>query len=180
MPGFQNEGANDSAAILVGPWGQIRAWVSSTAYYVGTAQQGVLTISNEVYRHMDTTWPRQIDAIIPVSMTMTFAAALDEVNRQNLNLVLGQAFASPGEYTYFGNLVTPTYFGLQGTRRRTSDGQFLEFYLYKALAFGEVTLGDADEAVPVPFAAEGMSDPDGTYGSSAAGRVAWMRVPSGP
>lgn len=184
MSRSMNEGANDSEAILVGPWQEVIAWAdpagTPAAKYIGTTKDGLLTISQEFYSHMDSSWPRQLDVIIPTSLRLTFTCNLDEVNRQNFALAVGKDFATPDEYMYFGNLVTPTYFSLELTRRRVSDGQYLEVFFYKSRAFGDVTLGDADEAVPVPFQCEALSDQDGTYGSTAQGRVAWVRVPSGP
>ena len=185
MPGFQHEGSVDANALIVGHWAEIYATpLVGAALFVGSAQNGVLTIEREIIEHKDTSFPRRTDMRIPVSVGMRFTADLDEVHAENMALVLGKDWTSAivndeynQNYLYFGALDSPMYFGLHGTRRRPADKQWAEFHIHKASAHGEVTVGGGDDFVGIPFEAVAHDDEAGTYGGSTAAPLGWINFP---
>uniref|UniRef100_A0A6M3MGT4 Uncharacterized protein n=1 Tax=viral metagenome TaxID=1070528 RepID=A0A6M3MGT4_9ZZZZ len=172
-----NQGSIDPAAVIIADWSVVRARYSNTWYDLGTCKGGVATVTRGTYEHMDTSYPRQIDVVIPTSLDMSFEGDLDEPNRQNVALVTGLAPNFSGVYMYYGALAAPVYFTLFAERERP-DLKLIQFLIYKAAVTGEASMGSADEAVPVHLAAKGVSDQDGSYGSTAEGRMGWWRVPA--
>ncbi len=178
MPDFFNEGSVDKNAVFLGEWQEVAGIVSGTRYQIGTCKAGELIFGRTMYRHEDTSFPKKVDLVINVSVSITFSGQVDEVNKQNVAIVMGLSPATSTEFIYFGNLVAPSYYGFHLLRRRQSDGQFIEGYIYKAITTGQFNLGASDEAVSIPLELEGMDDDDGSYGSTAQGRLGYLRIPA--
>lgn len=179
MPSFTHEGTYKANAVVVGDWAEITVTpLAGSALYVGSSKNGVLTVSREVYEHIGTSFPRMVDLRVTLSVGMKYEGDLEEIHAENLALVTGQAFASPGNYLYFGQHDASTFFTLHALRRRPADKKWIEAHIHKATAVAEVALAGGNEAIMARLEAVGHDDSEGTYGGSAAMPLGWIYAPT--
>jgi len=179
MPSFTHEGTYAQNALVVGDWAEVTATpLAGSALYVGSSKNGVLSISREVYEHVGTSFPRMVDMRVTLSVGMRYEGDLEEVHAENIALVTGQPFASPGNYLYFGEQEVITYFTLHALRRRPHDKKWMEAHLFKCTAVAEVQLAGGDEAISARLEAVAHDDSEGVYGGSAVMPLGWVYAPT--
>jgi len=175
--GFTKEGGVDTSSYLVGSWSEILAVKNSTNYYIGNTPEGVLEVSKEYYQHEDTSFPRRVDLVVPIRTGMRFTGVVEEIHGQNVSWLLGQTLATNSNYIYVGALAQSYYFTFRGRRIRVSDGEQIEFCIWKCLINSLFSLGSGDEAQGSPVEVTGLDDTNGDYGGSATAPLGYILVP---
>lgn len=176
--GFVKEGGVDTAAYLVGSWSEVIAEVGANDYQIGNVPEGVLEVSKEYYTHESTAFPRTADLVIPIRTGMKFTGTVEEVHNQNVSWLLGQTLATGNQnYIYVGALAQSYFFTFRGRRTRVSDGQVIEFAIWKAMVSSLFSLGSGDEAQGSPVEVTGLDDTDGDYGGSSSAPIGYIWVP---
>ena len=175
---WSQEGTIDESSLLVGDWSEVFAEVSGAAYRIGNVPEGVLEIGREFIEHVDTSFPRKVDLVIPSKVWMKFTGQVEEVNRQNVSWLLGQTLAPASDYLYVGVLQTPTYFTFRGARIRVSDSVRIHFKMHKCLLRSLFSLAGGDDFISSPLEIEALNDTDGDYGGSASSPLGWIWVPA--
>lgn len=176
--GFIKEGTVDESSILVGSWSEILASISATDYHVGNCPDGALEMGKEFYEHVDTSFPRKTDIVVPTRVWMKFTGKIEEINKQNVSWLLGQTLNPSSSYIYVGPLDQAYYFTCRGRRMRVSDKVAIEFCIWKCLVKSLFALGGGDDAQGSPLEVEGLDDTDGDYGGSAAAPIGYIWVPA--
>ena len=174
------EGSVDLSSIIVGDWSELAIEFpagSDNWLLIGNAPEGVLEVSQEIYDHISTAFPRKTDLRIVVKSDMKFTAQLEEVYAENIRLILGQAPNVSESYVYVGALSTPQYFKFRAKRRRNSDAQEISVIFWKAMSSGLLQLGGGDEAVSSPVEFVALDDSAGDYGGSSTAPLGYIHLP---
>lgn len=174
------EGTVDKNSILVGDWSELSVEYpigSDTWLYIGNAPEGALEVSQEVYDHVSTAFPRKVDLRVPVRTDMKFTAQLEEIHAENIRLILGQAPNISENYIYVGALSTPKYFKFRAQRVRISDAVEITVVFWKAVSSGLLQLAGGDEAIASPVEIVALDDSSGDYGGSSVAPLGYIVVP---
>lgn len=176
--GYQKQGTIDETSLLVGSWSELVAVKSTNNYRIGNVKDGVLEIGREFYEHIDSSFPRKVDLVVATRVWMKFTGAVEEIHKQNVSWLIGNALNPVSNYVYIGPLSTVYYFSLYGKRVRVSDGVVIEFRMHKCMTRNLFNLGSGDEAQATPLEVTGLDDTDGSYGGSAVSPIGWIWVPN--
>ena len=176
---FLQEGTYDETSLLVGDWSEVYAEpLAGARLRIGNVPEGVLEIGREFYEHIDTSFPRTTDVIIPTRVWMKFTGKVEEIHRKNVSMLLGQTLAPTSNYLYVGDLDTPSYFTFFGKRTRVSDNVDIVFRFHKAMQRSLFSLAGGDEAQGSPLEIEALNDKDAEFGGAAADPLGWIWVPN--
>lgn len=174
---WSQEGTIDESSLLLGDWSEVFADVSGVAYRIGSVPEGVLEVGREFIEHVDTSFPRTVDLVIPSKIWMKFTGQVEEVHQQNVSWLLGQTLTPTSNYLYVGDLQAPVYFTFRGARIRISDSVRIHFKMHKCLVRSLFSLAGGDDFISSPLELEAMNDKDGTYGGSSTDPLGWLWVP---
>ncbi len=175
---FTKEGTYDETALIGGDWSEVYAEISGNPYRVGNVPNAQLEIGREFLEHVDTSFPRTVDQIIPTRVWMKFTGEVEEIHNQNVSWMMGQTLA-PGSqnYLYVGDLQTPIYFTFFGKRVRFSDGVEIVFRMHKCIVRSVFSLSGGDEYAASPLELEALNDVDSDYGGSSTMPLGWIYAP---
>jgi hypothetical protein len=175
-----SEGTIDLKSIIVGDWSELAVEFpigSNNWLYIGNAPEGVLEVSQEIYDHVSTAFPRRVDLRIPVRADMKFTAQLEEIHAENVRLILGQDPSVSDAYVYVGALSVPQYFKFRAKRRRNSDLAEITVVFWKAVSSGLLQLAGGDEAIASPVEFVALDDSGGDYGGSSTAPLGYINLP---
>jgi len=174
---WSQEGTIDEASLLLGDWSEVFAESGGNAYRIGNVPEGVLEVGREFIEHVDTSFPRTVDLVIPSKVWMKFSGQVEEVHQQNVSWLLGQTLTPTSNYLYAGDLQAPVYFTFRGARIRISDSVRIHFKMHKCLVRSLFSLAGGDDFISSPLELEAMNDKGGDYGGSATDPLGWLWIP---
>lgn len=175
------QGSVDKTAIIVGDWSEIAIEYppgSDSWLYIGSAKEGALEVSKEIYDHYSNAFPRIVDLRIPIKTGMKFTAQLEEIHAENIKLIVGQDPTDSNSYVYLGALNIPIFFKFRARRERNSDAQVITVVFWKAMSSGLFQLGGGDEAIKSPVEFVALDDASGDYGGSSSAPLGYIHIPA--
>lgn len=175
------EGTIDKTSIMLGDWSEVSVEYpvgSDNWLLVGSAKEGALEVSKEIYDHIGTSFPRTVDLRIPIRTDMKFTAVLEEIYAQNIRLILGQDPSIAESYIYVGALATSLFVKFRARRVRVSDGVTITVVFWKANTSGLLQLGGGDEAIGSPVEFVALDDREGAYGGSVTAPLGYLHIPA--
>jgi len=173
------EGSIDLNAILVGDWSELSVEFpaeSGTWLFIGSTKNGMLSVTQEIYDHISSAFPRKVDLRVPTRADMKFNADIEEIHAQNVRLILGQAPDDDNSYVYVGALSVPQYFKFRAKRVRLSDQVEITVVFWKAVSAGLLELAGGDEAVASPIEIAALDDSAGDYGGSSTAPLGYINI----
>ena len=187
MPVLSGQGTVSTDNFFLGFWSKITfqleplAW--GTVFALGSVQEGVLEISREDTEHLSTLFPRTVDFISPSQVGMSFSGQMEELQRNNLRLALGQSpqadAGQQGNYIYPAASCTQDnqYGRLLMERIRCQDDFVMVALFWKTSGSGAVSIGGDAAVINTPVEFNALDDNGGDFGGTTEAPLGFIYAP---
>jgi len=187
MPVLSGQGTVSTDNFFLGFWSKISFFEDplglNTEYLLGSVQEGVLEISREDTEHLSTLFPRTVDFISPSQVGMSFSGQMEELQRNNLRLALGQSpqadAGQQGNYIYpAASCTSESQYGrLLMERIRCQDSFVMVALFWKTSGSGAVSIGGDAAVINTPVEFNALDDNGGDFGGTTEAPLGFIYAP---
>jgi len=158
-----NQGSQATDRYALYEWNYLAIYRDSETILVGSIKSSELAVNNEIFTHVDNSWPPKKDLILPILTSMTFKCNIEEIDLENMEVLLDLSPVNENVF-YVGDDQERKYFSLTCKREfpgETGADFVLEGHMYKAYCNSDaitIASASATEVVSIPFSCEAVKD----------------------